>query len=124
VVDFDTFGQLLEMDEEDDHEFSRSIVYNYFEQAEATFTDMNKALAQEDLEALSRLGHFLKGSSAALGLQQVQVTCEKIQHCGNQLDDMGIQEISSAHALDRLRTLIRLVKEQYTEAEGHLRGFY
>ncbi|KAI9225641.1 MAG: signal transduction histidine kinase, partial [Piptocephalis tieghemiana] len=124
VVDFETFGQLLEMDEEDDHDFSRSIVYNYFEQAEATFTDMNKALAQEDLEALSRLGHFLKGSSAALGLQQVQVTCEKIQHCGNQLDDQGAHEISSSQAMDRLKSLIHLVKEQYTEAEGHLRGFY
>lgn len=39
-----TFEQLLDMDDEDDHEFSYSIVNNYFEQAESTFKDMDKAL--------------------------------------------------------------------------------
>ena len=39
-----TFEQLLDMDDEEDHEFSLSIVLNYFEQAEATFKDMDQAL--------------------------------------------------------------------------------
>ena len=38
------FGQLLEMDEEDDREFSKSIVWNFFEQAVTTFEQMDKAL--------------------------------------------------------------------------------
>jgi osomolarity two-component system phosphorelay intermediate protein YPD1 len=44
VIDMDIFGQLLEMDDEEDREFSREIVWNYFDQAENTFEKMDKAL--------------------------------------------------------------------------------
>jgi osomolarity two-component system phosphorelay intermediate protein YPD1 len=44
LIDMNTFEQLLDMDDEDDHEFSYSIVLNYFEQAEQTFKDMDAAL--------------------------------------------------------------------------------
>ena len=44
LIDMNTFEQLLDMDDEDDHEFSYSIVNNYFEQAETTFEDMGVAL--------------------------------------------------------------------------------
>lgn len=44
LIDMSTFEQLLDMDDEEDHEFSYSIVVNYFEQAEATFKDMDAAL--------------------------------------------------------------------------------
>lgn len=43
VIDIEVFEQLLEMDE-DDREFSRSLVWNYFEQAENTFDKMDAAL--------------------------------------------------------------------------------
>jgi hypothetical protein len=37
-------AQILELDEDDDHEFSRGMVWAYFNQASATFLNMNKAL--------------------------------------------------------------------------------
>lgn len=41
----DTFGQILEMDEdEDDREFSKSIVYNFFEQASVTLPNIDKSM--------------------------------------------------------------------------------
>jgi osomolarity two-component system phosphorelay intermediate protein YPD1 len=44
-IDAVTFEQILEMDdEEDDREFSRSIVFGFFEQAEQTFKNMDDAL--------------------------------------------------------------------------------
>lgn len=46
-VDVETFEQILEMDEgEEDgsHEFSRSIVFGFLEQAESTFKKMDTAL--------------------------------------------------------------------------------
>ena len=43
MIDVDVFEQLLEMDE-DDREFSQSLVWNYFEQAESTFQKMDGAL--------------------------------------------------------------------------------
>lgn len=43
-----TFEQILEMDDdEDEREFSRSIVYGFFEQAEATFEKMDVSLYVE-----------------------------------------------------------------------------
>lgn len=52
IIDMDILGQVFEMDEldEDDeegasgHEFSKGIVWNYFEQAENTFEKMSAAL--------------------------------------------------------------------------------
>lgn len=44
VIDMDTFGQLLEMDDEDDRGFSQEIVWNFFEQANTTFGEMDEAL--------------------------------------------------------------------------------
>ena len=72
IIDIDVFEQLLEMDEEDDREFSKSLVWNYFEQAESTFEKMDAALAAQELKELSTLGHFLKGSSAAVGVTKVR----------------------------------------------------
>ena len=44
AVDMNTFNQILEMDEPGDHEFSSSIVFGFFEQAQETFESMNTAL--------------------------------------------------------------------------------
>ena len=44
-IDHTTFEQILEMDdEEEEREFSRSIVYGFFEQAEGTFKKMDSNL--------------------------------------------------------------------------------
>lgn len=44
-IDALTFQQILEMDDDgDDREFSKSIVFGFFEQAEQTFTKMHDAL--------------------------------------------------------------------------------
>lgn len=45
AIDSVTFSQILEMDDsEDDREFSKSIVFGFFEQAEETFDNMDTAL--------------------------------------------------------------------------------
>lgn len=44
-IDSATFEQILEMDDdEEEREFSRSIVYDFFAQAENTFDDMDTNL--------------------------------------------------------------------------------
>ncbi|RUS23707.1 hypothetical protein BC938DRAFT_474736, partial [Jimgerdemannia flammicorona] len=43
LIDHTVFDQLTDMDDEEDHEFSKSIVWNYFEQAETTFEKMDAA---------------------------------------------------------------------------------
>lgn len=43
-IDRSTFDQILEMDDDEDREFSKEIVYGFFEQAESTFKKIEEAL--------------------------------------------------------------------------------
>jgi len=126
VIDRTTFEQILEMDDDEvEREFSRSIVYDFFEQADNTFDTMDKELEKKDLDALSALGHFLKGSSATLGLTKVKDSCEKIQHFGARKDETGqVDETDDKVSLDRLKKTIAKAKTEFEEAEKVLKKFY
>ncbi|KAF8856497.1 histidine-phosphotransfer domain, HPT domain-containing protein [Acephala macrosclerotiorum] len=125
-IDAMTFEQILEMDDdEDEREFSRSIVFGFFEQAEQTFKKMDDALEKRDLATLSSLGHFLKGSSATLGLTKVKDSCEKIQHYGQMKDEAGTtDEPDEDKCLERIKDTLVAVKEEYAEVEKVLKRFY
>jgi osomolarity two-component system phosphorelay intermediate protein YPD1 len=43
-IDQPTFEQILEMDDNQEREFSRGIVYGFFDQAESTFVKMENAM--------------------------------------------------------------------------------
>ncbi|KAF9369776.1 hypothetical protein CPB97_003313 [Podila verticillata] len=43
IVDHTTFDQLLELDD-DEHKFTRGLVWRYFDQAEKIFNDMESAV--------------------------------------------------------------------------------
>lgn len=78
-----------------------------------------------DLETLSRKGHFLKGSSAALGLQRVQHSCESMQHFGNRQDEFGEgEQLSEGEALKKCRKLLTRMRQEQEEAKSWLEGFY
>lgn len=79
---------------------------------------------KSDLPELSRLGHFLKGSSAAIGLKKVKATCEKIQHIGNMQDDGGHKTLTDTEALKKITDILPQVKSEYSEAEEYLKNFY
>lgn len=69
--------------DEDDPEFSKGLIIQFMEQAQTTFDKMQTTLeTTKDLGELDSLGHFLKGSSAALGLQRIAWVCERIQNLG------------------------------------------
>jgi HPt (histidine-containing phosphotransfer) domain-containing protein len=69
---------------------------------------------------LSALGHFLKGSSAALGVSKVKDSCEKIQHYGQCRDEEKGTDLSEKEALDMIQMLLLQVKEDYAAAERWL----
>ncbi|KAJ2787916.1 Phosphorelay intermediate protein [Coemansia interrupta] len=96
ILDLEAFNQLLSMDDEgdDDHGFSKDIVDNYFEQARVTFADMDKAFVAKDLTKLSSLGHFLKGSSATIGVKKVQECCKRIQYLGKLMNADGVGQLA------------------------------
>ncbi|KAI9802484.1 MAG: hypothetical protein M1825_002869 [Sarcosagium campestre] len=125
-IDAATFEQILEMDDDDGtREFSKGIVFGFFEQAESTFVNMHKNLDAGDLAELSSLGHFLKGSSATLGLTKVKDSCEKIQHYGSNKDVTGtIDEPDDKVCLSRIKDTLREVEKEYKEIERSLKEFY
>jgi osomolarity two-component system, phosphorelay intermediate protein YPD1 len=124
-IDALTFEQILEMDEdEDEREFSKSIVYDFFTQADSTFVKMDNNLLKRDLKTLSELGHFLKGSSATLGLTKVKDSCEKIQHFGQKMDESGTKQIAEEAAVSKLKTTIDQAKQEFKDVEKVLRKFY
>ena len=80
--------------------------------------------SEKDLLELSTLGHFLKGSSAAVGVIRVRDSCEYMQHYGKKADKDGITELTEEVALEKLTKTLEEVKEEYKEAEASLRKFY
>jgi len=78
-----------------------------------------------DLKELSADGHFLKGSSATLGLTKIKDSCEKIQHYGARKDEAGNpSDLSSEECLSRIGTMLKVVKMEYQEAEKALKRYY
>ncbi|KAI2634191.1 histidine-phosphotransfer domain, HPT domain-containing protein [Hypomontagnella submonticulosa] len=125
AIDIVTFSQILEMDDsEDDREFSKSIVFGFFEQAEETFEKMDTALEAQNLDELYRLGHFLKGSSATLGLTKVKDSCEKIQRYGKKENLDGTPEKDEALCLSRITETLKTVKAEYADVEQTLKNFF
>jgi len=127
-IDPATFEQILEMDDDEvDREFSKSIVFDFFGQADSTFAKMDSNLEKQEgdyLKTLSELGHFLKGSSATLGLTKVKDSCEKIQHFGSLKDETGTKEIDEDVACKKLKSVIKQAKAEFAEVKAVLTEFY
>ncbi|KAL7267018.1 Phosphorelay intermediate protein [Rhizina undulata] len=126
IIDSPTFEQILEMDDdEEERDFSRAIVFGFFEQAETTFGQMESMIESKDLAQLSSLGHFLKGSSATLGLSKVKDSCEKIQHFGAKKDETGTIDVPDEETcLKRINETLKSMKSEYKEVELVLKKFY
>lgn len=76
------------------------------------------------LKTLSELGHFLKGSSATLGLTKVKDSCEKIQHYGSLKDDAGTKDITEKDAQEKLKKIIAQAKTEFKDVKEVLEEFY
>ncbi|KAJ3389371.1 hypothetical protein HDU84_008820 [Entophlyctis sp. JEL0112] len=125
IIDGAIFDQLLEMDDGDDHEFSRGIAVEYIKQGQTTLAEMSESLEQKDMASLGRLGHFMKGSSAAVGLKKLRATCEQIQNYGRKVDDKGNPlPLSTEHCLEKLQQLVSEAKRQFSEGEAWFKNFY
>ncbi|ORY33703.1 signal transduction histidine kinase [Naematelia encephala] len=132
IIDVEVFNQIRDMDGDDEdegaegggHEFSKGIVWGFFEQAESTFEQMEEAIAAKDLPKLSGLGHFLKGSSAALGIIRVQASCEKMQHYGHLRDEEAGEPLKADEALKRIKELLEKCKADYEDAKKWMEELY
>ncbi|KAH7311655.1 hypothetical protein B0I35DRAFT_481604 [Stachybotrys elegans] len=153
-VEHAAFDQIIEMDILDNdksYAFTLGIVVSFFTQAQETFDAMDKALlkaspdeikktvSSDDAEALSEaqaqaetsalaelssLGHYLKGSSATLGVTTVKDGCEKIQLYGKMIGDNGAPEDDRNKCLVNIKTKLDEIRQEYQDVEAALRRFF
>lgn len=148
-IDTSAFEQIQEMDDNDDREFSKTIVSEFFAQAEKTFTQMQALMycfrtwgytlhrkpltvvwayrKKEDLPELSSLGHYLKGSSATLGLIKIKQACEDIQNLGMGLDENGEKPkkpLDKQATLALIQSKLQTMKIDLNHVKFCLRVFY
>ncbi|EXL65939.1 hypothetical protein FOPG_17861 [Fusarium oxysporum f. sp. conglutinans race 2 54008] len=124
-VDMNIFEQILELDDEgSDRKFSKGLVFGFFEQAENTFDEIDHSLEERDLEKLLALGHFLKGSAAALGIYKVRDACEKIQRWAAGTDESGFEHIEREESLTKIRDILPTLKIDYKAAKDWLTRFF
>ena len=77
-----------------------------------------------DLEKLSSLGHFLKGSSATLGFNKIRDSCQIIQQYGHRLNVDGSPETDDQVCLKKIGEAIKAVKVDSAELEKVMRKFF
>lgn len=87
-------------------------------------TNQSAYSKSKDLPQLSSLGHFLKGSSATLGLTQVKTSCEKIQHLGHGKDEAGAKDEKPEFCLSSIKNELGKLRKEYVVIEKALRKFY
>jgi len=126
LIDISTFQQILEMDEGDpSKKFSASIVDLFFEQTKVKFPEMDDFLKRNNFEEVSRLGHFLKGSAAMIGLIDLIDSFEKIQHLGHRKDESGVNnEPNDDVTAEKLTETIALAKQQVSDVMPVLEDFF
>ena len=76
-----------------------------------------------ECKKLSSLGHFLKGSSATLGVIGVREKCELIQNYGNLMDETG-KALSSDDALSNIAAALEEAEVHYKQAQAWLKNWF
>lgn len=96
LVAWPVFDELIGMDE-DEEGFSKTLFQTFVDQFKETIDQIKDGLASKNLDQLSSLGHYLKGSAAALGLVKISTQCERIQNYGrkNNFDNFQLSSTSS-----------------------------
>ncbi|CUM54196.1 unnamed protein product [Debaryomyces tyrocola] len=85
LIEWSVFSELVAMDE-DEEGFSKSLFQTFVDQVLETFKEIDENLEIKNFDKISGLGHYLKGSAAALGLEKISSQCERIQNYGHKVN--------------------------------------
>ncbi|QEU61110.1 Ypd1 [Kluyveromyces lactis] len=121
VINWDILNEIVSMDE-DDTGFSQSLLIQFFEQATSTFNQIEQHIkTDKNLDQLGQLGHFLKGSSASLGLQRIAWVCERIQNYGQKREGSGITD---DNYIQLIQNSLDLARKEFDSAKNELGQYY
>jgi HPt (histidine-containing phosphotransfer) domain-containing protein len=87
LIDDEAICQLMELD--DNNEFAKEILDEYFAQLENKLPELEQLVARSDYVNAGKLGHYLKGSSAGVGAARIRDICEHLQHYDHETQDPG-----------------------------------
>jgi len=87
-----------------DRSFLRELLEMYIEDFKVKFAELKKAIEETNFSGIQELGHYLKGSSANLGMEPLRELFYKIEFCGREQDPQQAQQYISKlqHEFDRL----------------------
>lgn len=92
---------------------------------QCTLTQHRDYSKAKNLDELSKLGHFLKGSSATLGFTKVRDECEKIQHYGHKKNDTGeVDEPNEDKCLRLINESLAEAKRAYEAVNTLMKAYY
>lgn len=95
------------MDEDDNHDFSREILQEFFAQLDNKVPEFDSLLQERNYTDAGKLGHYLKGSSAGVGASKIRDICDHIQHYETETTD---PDTFFREKVDELKTAIPATK--------------
>ncbi|KAI4724086.1 hypothetical protein E4T49_08186 [Aureobasidium sp. EXF-10728] len=132
AINIPIFREILELDDEDEQYFTRSLVCDFFALAQRTFTEMDACLLTligwnreiQDVKQLWSKARFLRGPSATLGIYKVELSCARIEQMTAVADTFQAEDDSRTKLCNSSRILLDQAKQHFAEAENALRHFY
>ncbi|KAI4746727.1 hypothetical protein E4T50_02978 [Aureobasidium sp. EXF-12298] len=117
AIDAKVFSSILDLDDNEDQNFSWSLVFDFIELAKQTLDEMDACLSREqnDFKQLRDKATFLRGPFTTLGAYRMEGTCARIQ----QLVVEGTRA-----TLDTAASLIQEARERFLVAEKALHQLY
>ncbi|KAG9545960.1 hypothetical protein KCU86_g12520, partial [Aureobasidium melanogenum] len=124
AIDVKIFREILELDDEDEQYFTRSLVCDFFALAQRTFAEMDACLESQDIKQLWTKAQFLKGPSATLGIYKVESICARIEQMTAVADTFQAEGDAKTTLCNSSKILLDQAKQYFAEAEDALRRFY
>ncbi|KAI5196869.1 hypothetical protein AUEXF2481DRAFT_29898 [Aureobasidium subglaciale EXF-2481] len=118
------FREILELDDEDEQYFTRSLVCDFITLAQRTFTEMDACLETQDVKQLWSKARYLRGPSATLGVYKVESSCARIEQMTAIHDSLQTESDSKSTLCNSARIVIDQAQQHFAEAENALRLFY
>lgn len=113
LIDDEIFNQLLDIEEDDSKDFTRGLVQDFFQQVDESIVEFKELLDDCKVIEAGKLGHYLKGSSAMIGVTKVKDVCEDIQ--------MWQQKVGTTKdAVDYIRGKVELLKIEIERVKPEL----
>lgn len=129
LVEWSVFSELVAMDE-DEEEFSKGLFQTFVNQFKETAQEIDDNLKSKNLEKLSSLGHYLKGSAAALGLKSISTQCERIQNYGHRVNfdnfkpEKDVDEETDEFWITLIQDAVNKAKSGFEESKAALDEYF